>query len=197
MQVPRLARAERRRRLVHHDQPRVARERAQDLDLLLLGGAQPSGRHASRQVVEAGRLGQLGVRAVERAGAGRTPASLGSTPRKTFCATVRCGTIDGSCAIAATPCSSASRGERNDTSRAVEQHPCRASGACTPATMRPSVDLPAPFSPTSACTDPRRDRERHVRERLDAAEVLGDVQELEVGRLASPVADDSSRATPP
>ena len=41
-------RAQRGGRLVHHDQLRVARERAEDLDLLLLGGAQPPGRQRAR-----------------------------------------------------------------------------------------------------------------------------------------------------
>ena len=111
------------------------------------------------------------------------PAPFGSAPRKTFCATVRCGTIDGSCAIAATPCSSASRGERNETSSPSSSiRP--PSGASAPATIRPSVDLPAPFSPTSACTEPAATASVDARERLDAAEVLGDVQELEVGGRA-------------
>ena len=77
----------------------------------------------------------------------------GSTPRKTFCATVSCGTTDGSCAIAATLCSSASRGERKETS-APSRRIRPAVGASAPETIRPSVDLPAPFSPTSACTEP-------------------------------------------
>ena len=71
----------------------------------------------------------------------------------TFSATVSCGTIAGSCEIAATPRSSASRGERNDTgSPASSMLP--PSRETSPATILPSVDLPAPFSPTRACTDP-------------------------------------------
>ena len=42
VQLLRLVPAQRRRRLVHDDQLGVARERAQDLDLLLLGRAQPA-----------------------------------------------------------------------------------------------------------------------------------------------------------
>ncbi len=67
----------------------------------------------------------------------------------------------------------------------------RAAPARRPARERrrrscPSVDLPAPFSPTSAWTEPRATPSETRVERLDASEVLGDVQELEVGsfRLA-------------
>ena len=42
--------------------------------------------------------------------------------------------------------------------------------------MRNSVDLPAPFSPTSARTSPGADRERHVIERADHAETLRDAE---------------------
>ena len=46
-------------RLVHHDQPRVAHELAQDLDLLLVGRAQrPHGRRRARAKADA--LGELG-----------------------------------------------------------------------------------------------------------------------------------------
>ena len=174
----RLVGAERGGRLVHHDQLRVARERAQDLDLLLLGRAQPAGRERPRQV-EPGRLGQLRRSARLSRRLRTNDASRGSTPRKTFCATVSCGTTDGSCAIAATPCSSASRGERNETSLAVEEHP-PAVGA-----VDARDDLPERRLAGAVLADERVDRaapdgERHARERLDAAEVLGDVLELEV-----------------
>src|SRR4051812_4462388 len=83
------------------------------------------------------------------------PALLGSEPRKTFSATLNCGTTDGSCPMAAIPWSSASRGERSET-RSPRTSTEPPSGARTPAKIFPSVDLPAPFSPTSACTDPDR-----------------------------------------
>ena len=56
--------------------------------------------------------------------------------------------------MAATPRSSASRGERSATvSPSSSSRP--SSGAKAPATILPSVDLPAPFSPTSAWIVPR------------------------------------------
>ena len=54
-----LVAGQRRGRLVHDDQPRVAHELAQDLDLLLVGRAQrPHGRRRARAKADA--LGQLG-----------------------------------------------------------------------------------------------------------------------------------------
>ena len=42
-----------------------------------------------------------------------------------------------------------------------------------------SVDLPAPFSPTSAWTSPRAQVERHAVERAQAGEGLADVSSVE------------------
>ncbi len=50
VEMARLARVERRGRLVHDDQLSVTRERTEDLDLLLLRGPQLLGRHVSAQV---------------------------------------------------------------------------------------------------------------------------------------------------
>ena len=83
-----------------------------------------------------------------------TPALRGSTPRKTFSATLSCGTTEGSWAIAATLCSSASRGERTKPGHRRASS-CRRRGLSAPAMIFPRVDLPAPFSPTSAWTEPR------------------------------------------
>ena len=82
--------------------------------------------------------------------------------------------------MVATPRSSASRGERSATcSPSSSSRP--ASGASTPATIRPSVDLPAPFSPTSAWIDPRATLSDTPSSARTAAEVLGDVRELDMG----------------
>ena len=82
--------------------------------------------------------------------------------------------------MAATPRTSASRGERSATSSpSSSSRP--SSGASTPATIRPSVDLPAPFSPTSAWIDPRAMLSDTRVERADGSEVLGDVRELDMG----------------
>ena len=69
VQLVRLLRAERRGGLVHDDQLRVARERAQDLDLLLLGGAQPAGGVAPGRS-KPGGLGERGVARAERCACG-------------------------------------------------------------------------------------------------------------------------------
>ena len=141
------------RRLVHDDELGVARQRAQDLDLLLLGGRQPPGGRRGREV--RGRRSRPAARSGGAApGARRSRRRAARRPRKTFSSTVSCGTTLTSCAMVATPRSSASRGERSVTSSpSSSSRP--ASGASTPATIRPSVDLPAPFSPTSAWIDPR------------------------------------------
>jgi hypothetical protein len=55
-------------RLVHHDQLRLARERAQDLDLLLFGGAQPAGGHAPGELESRGAR-QVAVAPAQRAAA--------------------------------------------------------------------------------------------------------------------------------
>ena len=177
------SRAERRGRLVHHDQLRVPRERAQDLDLLLLGGPQPPGRHRPRQVEarptrRAPRSARLSRRFRMK------PASRGSTPRKTFCATVRCGH---------------DRRLLRDRGDLVLERLARRARTPPP---RPSSSIRPPSAPVHArddlaerrlagpvLADERVDRalanrERHARERLDAAEVLGDVQELEVRAFA-------------
>src|SRR3954464_1445042 len=75
-------------------------------------------------------------------------------PRKTFSITVRVGTRLISWAIVVTPWRSASRGDRKCTGR-PSTYSSPPSGACTPAITLPSVDLPAPFSPTSPWMEPR------------------------------------------
>ena len=70
VQLPGLVLAERSRGLVHDDQLGVARERSQDLDLLLLGGPQPAGRHVARRArIRRWRRGRR-TRARGSAGAG-------------------------------------------------------------------------------------------------------------------------------
>lgn len=81
------------------------------------------------------------------------PAARGSTPRKTFCATVSDGTIASSWAIRITPLAIASLGEWNLTgSPSSSSSP--PSALCAPAMILPRVDLPAPFSPTRAWIEP-------------------------------------------
>ena len=129
--------------------------------------------------VEPGRARERGVARLEPARADEA-GPPGSTPRKTFSATVSCGTSEGSCAIAATPCSSASRGGAERRPRGLQEQRDRASGD------QRAGDDPAERRLAGAVLADERvhrasaDGERNARERLDAAEVLGDVQELEV-----------------
>ncbi len=163
----------------------VSRESARRISTCCCSAVrQASGRHRPGQV-EPGRGGERGVGARQRVAA-EHPGRRGSRPRKTFSATVSFGTTNGSWAIAATPCSSASRGERNETGTpSTAASPRRRRRARRRRSARGSTS-PRRSRPTSACTVPRGDRERDVVERLDAAEVLGDVQELEIGLSCRP-----------
>ena len=75
--------------------------------------------------------------------------------------------------MAAIPSERASAGVMCGTARpATASVP--ASGCSAPVMILISVDLPAPFSPTSACTSPASQVERHAAQRADAFERLGD-----------------------
>ena len=54
-----------------------------------------------------------------------------------------------------------------------------ASGCSTPPTIFISVDLPAPFSPSSATTSPACTLEAHAAQRVHAGKALLDVPQLE------------------
>ena len=58
-----------------------------------------------------------------------------------------------------------------------------ASGAWTPARILISVDLPAPFSPSSACTSPAAEVEIDAVERERAGEALGEAADGEQAAL--------------
>ncbi len=79
----------------------------------------------------------------------------GSTPSRRFCATVSPGTSESSWNAVAIPSSAARAGV---AIRASSPNTSRlpASGRTTPLTIFTSVDLPAPFSPISACASPSR-----------------------------------------
>ena len=87
---------------------------------------------------------------------------------------------------------------RNATRRAADRHPAAVRRRPRRRSTFPSVDLPAPFSPISACTEPALQLQRDAVERQDASVVLGDVLELDVVSCfpARPLASPS-RATPP
>ena len=78
-----------------------------------------------------------------------------SMPRNTFSTTDRDGTRDSSWATIVMPQPRAARGDLKETS--IPRTASRpASGVRTPAMIFPTVDLPAPFSPTMAWTAPAR-----------------------------------------
>ena len=71
------------------------------------------------------------------------------------------------------PCAMASAGEEKLTS-SPSTSMVPSSGFCTPYRIFISVDLPAPFSPTRACTVPRADRDVDVVVGDHAGEALAD-----------------------
>ena len=151
-----LGAGERRGRLVEDEQLRVAGEGAQDLDLLL--AAPGAGRRPGRP--RAGRSRSASARRPKRAresarvddpGTPRLDAQEDVLRRRSGAGRARAPGPRARCRDA-----SASRGDENETrvARAGAARPRRARS--TPATILPSVDLPAPFSPTSAWTEPAR-----------------------------------------
>ncbi len=77
----------------------------------------------------------------------------GSSPRKMFSATERSGASASSWWMTAMPRARASSGPWRWTGWPSSSM-CPDVGCSSPPRMRISVDLPAPFSPTSACTSP-------------------------------------------
>lgn len=84
-----------------------------------------------------------------------SPRRRGSRPRQTFSATVRSGSRVSSWWTMPIPACWASRGLRK-VCGAPANSTVPSSGWWTPDTTFMSVDLPAPFSPTTACTSPGR-----------------------------------------
>ena len=170
--------AQRGRRLVHHDHRRVARERAEDLDLLLLGGPQPPGGHGRREARTPPRRASSRSAGAARAVDAPEPRR-GSAPSSTFSATDSRGTTSSSWAISATPWSSASL--------ASGTTPARPSITIRPPSGRDRAgdDLPERRLAGAVLADQRvhrtrLDLQRDAVERQDAAVVLGDVLELDV-----------------
>ena len=107
-------------RLVHHDQPRVADERAQDLDLLLIGDAKRLDADG-RAVLEADPGREL-VEALALLGRGRRgPPRPSSIPRNTLSSTDIAGASASSWWMSAMPWRIASRGERKRHGLAVAE----------------------------------------------------------------------------
>ena len=177
MQLLHLLAAERGGRLVHHDQLCVARERAQDLDLLLVGRPQPP-RQAHPRQVEAGRFGERRELAVQSTVADE-PRIAGLDAEEDVLRDRQVGHdrgLLGDRGHVVLECLTR-RAERHLLP--LEQHP----PAIGPVHAR--HDLSEGRLAGTVLADERvnralADREAHTRERLDAAKVLGDVQELEV-----------------
>ena len=87
-----------------------ARQRAQDLDLLLVGDAERADRASAREL-EAGARVEL-VEAPAQLAPVDHPSGSPHRPRKTLSSTLRAGTSESSWAIIVTPSASASRGAR-------------------------------------------------------------------------------------
>ena len=83
----------------------------------------------------------------------RSPPRVSSRPAKMFAVTVRSGNASISWCTMPMPCASASRG-RASAIGWPSRHSSPLSGRREPERILSSVDLPAPFSPTSACASP-------------------------------------------
>ena len=140
---------ERARRLVEDEDARVGRERAGDLDHLLLVGPQPPDGRSGRCRAE---RASASLRPTPRLAPVDEPPRGGLRgPRKMFSATER------SAASASPGYRRDARRERADgspnASRAVRRDRAPSAWTCAE-TIFSSVDLPEPFSPTSPCTSP-------------------------------------------
>ena len=150
-------------RLVEDEDLRAAIERLEDLDALRLAdreiGHERVGRRPRvRSCADSSRHRRSAARAIEL----RVPF-VGSRPSTTFSATVSVGTSMKCWCTMPTPAAIASAVVQPGDVAAVHFACVPASGAYSPPRMRISVDLPAPFSPTSAWISPRRDLERSRR----------------------------------
>ena len=117
----------------------------------------------------------------------------GGSPSVRFSAIDSAGTSRSSCGMATMPAAMASRGPSNRhalPSTAISPR----SGRCTPPRMRTSVDLPAPFSPTSACTSPASTSKSTPSSARVAPKCLDTPRALPAG-LVMPVASRRQRAT--
>ena len=143
-----LLRRQDRGRLVEHEDPRVAIERLEDLDPLL--GADRDvldlGVGIDRQAVAIGELADP-ARAAFRSS--RPPLLLGSWPSTMFSATVITGTSMKCWWTMPIPSLIAADGEAISTGLPSTRI-SPASGLYRPYRTDISVDLPAPFSPSSA-----------------------------------------------
>ena len=180
-QVVDLVRGEGGSRLVHDQEPRARRERLRDLEQLPIGDAEASHRACPDRCRPRTPRGsaRLSVRIARQST--RRPRLRGCRPAKTFSRdrqirkdrrllvhrddpeSVRCLRIADL--------------DQLPSIRSRPRRPGR-----LPVRILTSVDLPAPFSPTSACTVPALDREADISERLNAAVALRQPAQLDEWR---------------
>ena len=173
------------RGLVHDDDARLGAQRARDLHELLLGHAQRARRPRRLDLRRRPGPGARG-----RARAGGPPSRCGAraraSPGRRRCSRRRSAREAARAAGRSGPRPARSAPERVGVIDAAARHrrPCRRPGRWAPVMILTSVLLPAPFSPTSACTSPATRSKETPPERLHAAEPLADVDEAEERRRA-------------
>ena len=151
-----VAAGERRGRLVEQQDARLAEHRAGDLDLLPHREIEIADLLVEVDVVEAEAVRSVASTAARAARRWIAPKRLiGPVGSSMLSSTVRSPTSVISWNAVCTPCACASRGEPKRTAWPNSRKP-PASGCTRPDSSFTNVDLPAPFSPSSACTAPRR-----------------------------------------
>ena len=151
MQLFDLLRGERGRRLVHDDHPGVAAERPQDLDLLLLGHRQRAGERAPGPARSQSSPQRLEPRRSPRRETHTETRRV--TPQEDVLGhrEVR---REGELLLHDRDAGAQGVGGRGEATGLPSTSICPASGRMTPLRILPSVDLPAPFSPTRPWTFP-------------------------------------------
>ena len=149
---------QRRGRLVHDDHSRVTGDGAQDLDLLLVGGAELADQCVALEL-EAPARGRAAPYCCFICRRTTNPRRRGSTPRKTFSITV---VVRNQRQFLGDQCDPVLAGVARSVTYLTFARPSTSiwpsSGRTRPPMILPSVDLPAPFAPTSTWTVRRRSR---------------------------------------
>ena len=171
-QPPHVGLGERRGRLVHDQDAGVlatAPWRSRRAGGWRPRACRPSRRRRGRGC-RASRAARARARAHRAPSRARRSAVRGAWPRKMFSATVSSGNSSSSWWTVAMPAACASRGLSEARPARRRCGSCRSSGWHARRTMiLISVDLPAPFSPSSAWTSPGAHVEVDILEHADAA----------------------------
>ena len=184
-----LAVGERGGRLVHHDDPRVARERFGDFDELLLPDREPRDRHVERQLEP--EFGADCARFARSRTAGRSMSTaarrLGAEHDVRRRRQLR---HQLELLVDHPDAEPLGRLRRIDARRRCRRSKISPSSArSAPARIFISVDLPAPFSPTSDEHFAGANVERNVGERAHAGKRLPDAAHLEQRRASTSSGD--------